>query len=1771
MRLRFFLAIVVFLFTAVSIQAQGIMNPRRRSAASEATRQGSKEENPPPLPTALPVSEIKINAKIDGQVATVTVDHLFRNDGEEALEGTYYFPVPEGATLLEFAVYDGDQRRVGRVQEKAEARANYAAAKGQGEDPALLEMTKNGWFQAQVYPIPPHADKRIQIIYSQVLTDKNGTSSFDYPLGNGYKKLKVPVGKVDINIDLRSTTAIKNVFSPSHPMILDYDGDKHVTGKLETAGGGDAENFQLVYSLSDSEVSASLITYRRQGEDGYFLLMLSPKLNFDNRKISSKDVLFVIDVSGSMEGQKIDQAKEALRFGLTKTLNDGDRFNIIAFSSHLTYMQHNLVEATKSNIDQALDFVGRLRAADGTAINEALVTAMKMFEQNARPKNLVFLTDGQPTDGETNTDQIVKNVAAANTAHARLNTFGVGSGVNNLLLEQLALENRGAQSTIVNESELSQTISAFFAKVSKTVLSNLQVSFGPVMVDRLHPAELPDLYTRSQIKIYGRYKNVVDLKDVTVTLTGLMSGVSQRFDFSGLDFPLVTDDKPFLPKLWATERVDALMAEQRVHGEKEEIKQEILSLAKEFNLVTKYTSMYVLSTAEIARQNPAANASAKSIPVVNGGGAMPGVVTDPNGAVVAGATVTIKDRNTGATRTVTTSNNGTYSTAGLPPGDYDVQINAAGFKSTVIKGVQVSSGQPAAIGASLQVGATAETIEVTGSSEVLNTASATVSNTVVGRQTTDLPFSSRNALNLTQTVPGVASNQNRPSVNGLPKSGLNITMDGVNVQDNLLKFSDGFFTYVQPKLDAIDEVTVATALSGAESNGESATQIRFITRSGSNSFNGSLYEYLRNPALNSNYYFSNLAGLPRARVMLNQFGGRFGGPIVRDRAFFFINYEEYRMPESVLRQRVIMSPRAQSGIFSYPTNNGPRSINLFSLAAANSQVSTGDPTVNSLLAQIRSTANFGSVQATSDPNLQLFSFMNRGMQLHRLPTVRFDFNLTSKHHLENTYNYQGFNSAIDFLNGSDPAFPRFPNFGTQSSTRFSDSLALRSTLSATVVNEARFGISGGTIRFVPEVNPTQFVNQGGANLNLSTTGITNATVQTSPQTRNSPVHQFNDDLTWTRGNHDLRFGFAFSQINLFSQTAPGGVVPAINFGVVPGDPADSMFNTVNFPGASPIQLDQARAFYALLTGRVTGVNGLAALSESTNTYTNLGKYTQRGRQRETGTYASDTWRLLPNLTITGGLRWEIQSPFISQNQSYAQTTADQVFGISGFGNLFTPGTISGTSTQFTPLNAGDHAYNTQWGNFAPSVGFSWSPGPAALQENSNLIPRPVHSIFGQSGQLVVRAGYSISYVREGMNFMSTVYGSNPGGILNTGVSTNLGNLNTTPTLLRNGVPPLLLPVASPVFPIVGNLGNTASAFIPDLKTGRVHSWTFGIQREIDRNTVVEFRYVGNRGMDLWRRYSINETDVQTNGFLNEFNLAKQNLIANNAAGGARAGSFAYFGQNSGTSPLPVILGWFGGVNANQANDPSRYTSGLFKNATFINTLNPALPSAIGFANTILANPALFLANGAAAGIPANYFVANPGISSNAIGGGSFIVDNSNRSYYDAFVIELRRRMSRGLLFDGSYVISKSMANNFADSPLTANFVSLHDKGLDRGLSPLNINHALKASFIYELPIGKGQRFLDSASPVVDRLAGGWSVTGTMRVQSGTPFSLGNVQLVGMTRQELQDAVRIQHGVATANGLTSPVVFWLPSDIIQNTIMLLMVILPVLVVTSHLRI
>ena len=1190
---------------------------------------------------------------------------------------------------------------------------------------------------------------------------------------------------------------------------------------------------------------------------------------------------------------------------------------------------------------------------------------------------------------------------------------------------------------------------------------------------------------------------------------------------------------------------------------------------------------------------------------VNPTGSISGTVEDQHGAVVANATVTTKNKATGETKTTTTSDSGAFSIPAIQSGIYTVTVESKGFKKTQITDVKVDVGTPATVNATLEVGAAEEVVTIVGGGEVIQSQSATIGTTLTGRQITDIPTASRDALDLVLALPGTTT-PGRPrtsSVNGLPKGALNITIDGVNVQDNLLKSNDGFFTYVRPRTDAISEVTVSTSNPGAESSGEGAFQIKFVTQGGGNQYHGGGYYYYRTPGLNANYWFNNrdlppdpITGkAPRTDIILHQPGVKVGGPISipglfngKDKAFFFANYEEYRLPESAIRTRNVLSQAAQGGTYQFlsssftPPTTGVGAgtttctgsgstrvcaVNVYQVianAAIPGAFTTVDPTMSSLLAGIRS-AIPGS-KATGDPNIDQSSFINHGGQTRRFPTVRLDFNLTKNHHIENIWNYQRFTGQVDFLNSTDPAFPGFPNQGSQGSVRFSDSMAWRWTINQNLINEARYGIVGGTVLFFPEIAASQFTNQApngqGMDLNLgafASGGLTlqSATVSRAPSRRNSPVREFSDNLSWIHGNHSVSFGVTVTDIRYYNQAIT--VVPQSSTTISSTlDPAP--VNAFSFL-PSTTQQNGAAQLYGLLAGRLTAFNSNARLDENTNKYSFLGPLNSRAQSQEWGLFSADTWRFRPNITLTMGLRYERQNPVKATNNTWAGVTYAGLYGESGPGNLFMPGTLAGQQSQYFLFGNGMRAYNPV-GIFLPSFGFTYSP---------NFHSGMLKTLAGESGQTVFRGGYSIASVREGTGVFTSVVGGNPGGTLTTNRSLTLGNLPVG-TYLRTSAPlaPAAFP-ATPNYPNPGLITDSVNAFKPNLKIGYVESWSFGIQREIKKVNVIEVRYVGNRGHQLWRQINLNEPNVIENGVMREFALAQQNLIANINANRCQAGqnpttnpgcqiNFAYFGAGTGTVPLPISLAYFSGLGPNVAGgDPTNannYSSSNFRNSTFTTPLNPLNPNVLNFAGTgglnstsfenrrtPLGQPCYGVANCTGLGLfPYNMFFVNPGKR-----GGSFLLDNLGQTWYDAVTVEFRRRMTKGLLVQGSYTFGKALSNMFSsDSGVNDQPLTLRNLWLKKGVTNFDIRNGLKTNFIYELPFGKGKQFLSNAGGWLDKLVGGWGFNGNVRIQSGTPFSLGNVQLVGMTAKDLEKSIG---SYRDPDGF----IYVFPKDIRDNTV------------------
>src|SRR4030095_10472355 len=358
---------------------------------------------------------------------------------------------------------------------------------------------------------------------------------------------------------------------------------------------------------------------------------------------------------------------------------------------------------------------------------------------------------------------------------------------------------------------------------------------------------------------------------------------------------------------------------------------------------------------------------------------------------------------------------------------------------------------------------------------------------------------------------------------------------------------------------------------------------------------------------------------------------------------------------------------------------------------------------------IRSSVTGQTIKDSGDPNIQQVSFTNTGGQVRKFPTVRLDFNLTSKHHLENVWNYQQFRSKVDFLNNVDPAFPDFPNFGSQDSNRFSNSTAWRWAISQNLVNEARYGIQGGTTLFFAQVNAGQFQNQGGYNLGLANfasggLALKKARVHNAPSRRHTPVRQFNDTLSWVKGAHSFNFGGSATRITFWNQAITP--VPSAVF------TTNATLDPTGFSAFSSLPATQqagAAQLYYLLAGRMSALNANARLDEDTLKYSYLGDLQTRAGQKEYGLYVQDSWRVRPNLTLNFGLRWEVQLPFEGLNDTWAAVSYAGLFGESGEGNLFKPGTVTGSPSAYELFGKGSKAYKTDYSNFAPTVGFAYVP------------------------------------------------------------------------------------------------------------------------------------------------------------------------------------------------------------------------------------------------------------------------------------------------------------------------------------------------------------------------------------------------------------------------------------------------------------------------------
>lgn len=533
----------------------------------------------------LSVKYQRVSVEIRDQAAVTKIEQVIRNEANRTREAIYIFPLPKGSAISEFSMFVGGEKVEGKLLDKDEARRIYEDIVRRRRDPALLEYANEGLFRARIFPIAPYEEKKVTLKYTELLRSDNATIQYLYPL-NTEKFSVSPLENVSIYINLRSAQPLKNIYSPSHDISVHRHGENSAEVSYEASGVKPDRDFLLYYSTSADDVGLTLLT-QPEGDGGYFLFLASPRAEWMEKEIAAKDVVFVFDRTGSMSGEKIQQARNALIFCL-RALHSKDRFNVIAFNESADSFRKELVEIKGGTVDTAVDFVERIDAMGGTNIDSALRESMRQFESSDRPKYLIFLTDGLPTVGETNIERILKDVKDENRSRVRLFSFGVGYDVNTHLLDRLGSDNSGAVEYVKPGEDLEAKVSGFFRKVSFPVLSDVRIDFGRLNAYDVFPSTFPDLFRGSQIVVAGRYRGH---GDVRITMSGIAGGKKREFRQAFNIARWAEND--FVPVIWASRRIGCLIEEIRLHGENRELIDEIIRLSKKFGIITEYTSFLV--------------------------------------------------------------------------------------------------------------------------------------------------------------------------------------------------------------------------------------------------------------------------------------------------------------------------------------------------------------------------------------------------------------------------------------------------------------------------------------------------------------------------------------------------------------------------------------------------------------------------------------------------------------------------------------------------------------------------------------------------------------------------------------------------------------------------------------------------------------------------------------------------------------------------------------------------------------------------------------------------------------------------------------------------------------------------------------------------------------------------------------------------------------------------------------------------------------------------
>lgn len=1134
-------------------------------------------------------------------------------------------------------------------------------------------------------------------------------------------------------------------------------------------------------------------------------------------------------------------------------------------------------------------------------------------------------------------------------------------------------------------------------------------------------------------------------------------------------------------------------------------------------------------------------------------------VLDPSGSVVEGAQLELRDLATNNVRKGETQARGTHAFVNLPLGKYKLTVTKTGFQSQVYDDVVVEAAQTTDISATLKVGTITETVEVNaGAAPLVETTTNAVGTTIDMKQIEDLPIQGRDLAQLSILVPGYTGGQSNQggTWNGLPSIDQGNNIDGIIGSPSRMKFGGNAEPAVEPRLESIEEMTVQTEqLDMNQGFGQASMQINFVTRRGSNAFHGRVFDDFRNAALNAQSWTNDAANainpanpLKKDPIKLNDFGGSLGGPIIKNRLFVFGTFAESRQPGTSQYNNWLLTPAAQSGLFTYIQGGVTKTANLYQVAQNNGITinNTESPATAAVFSAYPS-LNAGTVTPApnSDPNVERIDWQVSNPTIFYYPAVRVDFTPNDK---------MRFNVAWNMTKNTTPSTnaPDFPGStwaktgAGNTSKNYSASFGFDWTLTPNVVNEFRGGYLYNNSLFSYNAAPVDvnvpqvawaYPGAGG----VRSTQM-NGTVDWLLVGTFYPLLNASDTISWQKKAHSLSFGFSWYQEQDHYYNPVQGF-PGVTLGLL-GTDATAIANGI--PGLTGTQLAQAQQLYAILTGRIAGVNGEYAYDPKRKTYANsppeLLGYNLDELQRAWALHFQDSYRLSPNLTLNYGLRWDFTGPDHDLTGGYHNASPSAIFGPSGINNLFNPGSFNGDlNPQITQRPRPFDSWNV---SPQPAIGIAWNP----------------HGGEGWMGKLlggdrtVIRAATSLKKFTEPQQYFwnqasdigaffyqfFNLYGNSNGGpsdfqpgtfILNTPFLFN----NSSPFQLPATKSYLLSPQtylkseAESDFTFAGGPG--ANGIDPHIKQPYTESWNIGIQRQLGNSRALEIRYVGNRTLRQWMYEDTNEVNIFQGGpygVLTNVKAATQNLGINNASGNPNyQGSYANHGLpgqqatplfdaafKGGTEFAPacpdgsaadycnanfatmVAMGEAGSIAGRLDNigSTAQYFCNLVADASGNNPFGPCTNSLNGVG----------WAGGPGPGLPSNFFQANPFEAGNS----ALYLVAEGYSNYNGLQVDFRQRQWHGLQFDANYTWSHTLGlttpNNWQGQTYT---FTLRNMRLGYGPSLFDVRHSLNVNGTLDLPFGHGRPFL-SQNRVLDKIVGGWTIGSIFNFQTGTPFLLG---------------------------------------------------------------